>query len=137
MKNSPWVYKNKVVEILGYADGVGEDGDEIEIYLNDGTTIECLMINLGRKLKDFTPATGTIVTMAHHKLDQVSSMKPTVMQELRDTIMDSIRGLKEDPSKVEQSKQIFQGINTMINLAKTELEFRRYMDGVSSGKKQR
>lgn len=53
MKNRPWVYKNKVVEILGYADGVGEEGDEVEIYLNDGTTIECLMINLSRKLKEF------------------------------------------------------------------------------------
>lgn len=128
MKNRPWVYKNKVVEILGYADGVGEEGDEVEIYLNDGTTIECLMINLSRKLKEFGSATGTVVVMANHKLDQVSSMQPNVLHELRNTILESIREVKSDPSKVSQAKQIFQGVNTMINLAKTELEFRKYMD---------
>lgn len=128
MKKRPWVYKNKVVEILGYADGVGEEGDEVEIYLNDGTTIECLMINLSRKLKEFGSATGTVVVMANHKLDQVSSMQPNVLHELRNTILESIREVKSDPSKVSQAKQIFQGVNTMINLAKTELEFRKYMD---------
>lgn len=128
MKGRPYVYKNKVVEILSYADGVGDEGDEIEIYLNDGTVIECLMIHLSKKLKDFTSASGTIVTMAHHKLDQVSSMKPSVTQELRDTVMESIRNLKSNPESVEQAKQIFQGVNTMINLAKTELEFRKYLD---------
>lgn len=128
MKGRPWVYKNKVVEILGYADGVGEEGDEVEIYLNDGTIIEVLMINLARKIKEFGSATGTVVVMANHKLDKVSSMQPNVLQELRDTILSSIREVKADPGKVSQAKQIFQGVNTMINLAKTELEFRKYMD---------
>ena len=128
MKGRPFVYKNKVVEILSYADYVGDEGDEIEIYLNDGTVIECLMVHLDRKLKDFTSATGTIVTLAHHKLDQVSCMKASVTQELRDTVMESIRALKTNPESVEQAKQIFQGVNTMINLAKTELEFRKYLD---------
>lgn len=128
MKGKPWVYKNKVVEILCYADGVGDNGDEIEIYLNDGTVIECLMINLGRKLKDFTSANGTVVAMANHKLDQVSSMSPNVLQELRDTVLDSIRNLKKDPGTFEQAKQVFQGVNTMIGLARTELEYRKYVD---------
>lgn len=132
MKGKPYVYKNKVVEILNYADGVGEEGDEIEIYLNDGTTIECLMINLARKLREFRDATGTVVVLAHQKLDNVSSMKPSVMQELRDTIMQSIREVKADPAKVNQAKQVFQGVNTMINLARTELEFRKYMDKSAS-----
>ena len=128
MKGKPWVYRNKVVEILFYVDGVGDNGDEIEIHLNDGTTIECLMVHLGRKLKDFTSASGTVITMAHHKLDQVSSMSPNVMHELRDTIMDSIRSLKDSPEKIEQAKLIFQGVSTMIGLARTELEYRKYMD---------
>lgn len=128
MKGKPFVYKNKVVEILGYADGVGEEGEDVEIYLNDGTTIECLRMNLYRKLKEFGDATGTVVVLANHKLDNVSSMKPSVMQELRDTILQSIREVKDDPGKVNQAKQIFQGVNTMINLARAELEYRKYMD---------
>ena len=128
MKNKPWVYRNKVVEILTYADRVGDNGDSIEIYLNDGTTIECQMFQLSKKIKEFTDAGGTIVTMAHHKLDQVSSMKPNVVQELRDTVLESIRNLKANPNSVDQAKQIFQGVNTMIGLARTELEYRKYMD---------
>ena len=128
MKGRAWTYKNKVVEILAFADGVGENGDEIEIYLNDGTTIECLMINLPRKIKEFGDVSGTVVTMAHHKLDKVSSMNPVTMLELRDTVMETMRALKSDPSKINQAKQVFQGVNTMINLARTELEFRKYID---------
>ena len=26
------------------------------------------------------------------------------------------------------AKQVFQGVNTLINLAKTELDYRRYLD---------
>lgn len=128
MKNRPWVYRNKVVEIIGYADGVGEDGDEIEIYLNDGRTIECRITELSSKLKEFGHATGTVVVLAHQKLDQVSCMKPNVTEELRDTVLESIRMLKTDPGTVNQAKQIFQGVNTMINLAKAELEYRKYID---------
>lgn len=134
MKKRPWVYRGSVVEILGYADGVGEDGDEVEIYLSNGTTIACRLTDLGRKLKEFGEANGTVVTYAQHKLDKVSSMQPNVMEELRNTILQSIRDVKDDPSKVNQVKQIFQGVNTMINLAKTELEFRKYIDSAGSRK---
>ena len=138
MKNRPWVYRNSVVEILGYADGVGEDGDEVEIYLNDGRTIECRITELSSKLKEFGSATGTVVVLAHQKLDQVSSMKPNVMEGLRNTVLDSIRRLKKDPGTVNQAKQIFQGVNTMINLARTELEYRKYMDSsVPNGRVRR
>ncbi len=136
MKGRPWVYRNQVVEILGFADGVGEDGDEVEIYLNSGTTIECRITELGKKLNEFGTANGTVVTYAQHKLDKVSSMQPNVMEELRNTILQSIRDVREDPGKVNQAKQIFQGVNTMINLAKTELEFRKYMDSSVAGNKR-
>ena len=137
MKGHPFVYRNKVVEILGFVDAVGENSDEVEIYLNDGTTIECHLFNLGKKLKEFSSATGIAVTMAHHKLDQISSMQPCVMQELRDTVLQSIRDIKTDPNTLDQAKQIFQGVNTMINLAKTELEFRKYMDDSISKRNRR
>ena len=41
---------------------------------------------------------------------------------------------KEDPSKVSQAKQVFQGVNTVINLAKTELEYRKYLDTTDPSK---
>ena len=47
---------------------------------------------------------------------------------MRDLVLQQIKDVKEDPNKVNQAKQVFQGVNTLINLAKTELEYRKYMD---------
>lgn len=128
MKGGAYIYRGDLVELLGYADHVGEDGDEVEIYLNNGKTIECKLPDLGDKLKQFKSAEGAVRIMASRKMDSVSSVAPNVMGELRDTILDSIRTLKKDPGTVNQAKQIFQGVNTMINLAKMELEYRKYVD---------
>lgn len=128
MKGGAFIYRGELVELLHYADHVGEDGDEVEIYLNNGKTIECKLPNLGDKLKQFKSAEGAVRIMASRKMDSVSSVAPNVMGELRDTILDSIRTLKKDPGTVNQAKQIFQGVNTMINLAKMELEYRKYVD---------
>lgn len=128
MKGGAFIYRNDVVELIAYADHVGEDGDEVEIYLNNGKTIECKIPELERKLKEFRSAEGAVRVMASRKMDSVSSVAPSVMGELRDTILDSIRTLKADPGSVSQAKQVFQGVNTMINLAKMELEYRKYVD---------
>lgn len=128
MKGGAYIYRGDLVELLGYADHVGEDGDEVEIYLNNGKTIECKLPDLGDKLKQFKSAEGAVRIMASRKMDSVSSVAPNVMGELRDTILDSIRTLKKDPGTVNQAKQVFQGVNTMINLAKMELEYRKYVD---------
>lgn len=128
MKGGAFIYRNDVVELIAYADHVGEDGDEVEIYLNNGKTIECKIPELERKLKEFRSAEGAVRVMASRKMDSVSSVAPSVMGELRDTILDSIRTLKADPGTANQAKQVFQGVNTMINLAKMELEYRKYVD---------
>lgn len=41
-------------------------------------------------------------------------------------------GLKKSPEHVSQAKQVFQGVNTLINLAKTELEYRKFVNGMES-----
>lgn len=132
MKGKAFIYREELVEVLTYADHVGEDGDEVEIYLNNGKTIECKLPDLGDKLKQFKSAEGTVRIMASRKIDSVSSVSPNVMGELRDTILDSIRTLKTDPGTVNQAKQIFQGVNTLINLGKMELEYRKYIDGFNA-----
>lgn len=129
MKGGAFIYRGELIELLTYADHVGEDGDEAEIYLNNGKTIECKMADLDRKLDEFKSADKAVRVMASRRMDNVSSVAPNVMGELRDTILDTIRELKSDAGKVNQAKQIFQGVNTMINLSKMELEYRKYVDG--------
>lgn len=128
MVNKPFLYKNEEVVVIGYCDGTGEDGDTVEIYLNNGKTIEWTVYDLIMKLPRFRPISNTVIVLANERLNQVSTVNPTVLQDLRDTILSQIKAVKENPAAVNQAKQVFQGVNTLINLAKTELEYRKFMD---------
>ena len=125
MVNKPFLYKNEEVVILNYCEGTGDDGDEVEIYLNNGQTLVFNYINLPAKLEKFKPVSAQVIVLANKRLDSVSTVNPTIIQQLRDTVMQQIEAVKKDPSAVSQAKQVFQGVNTLVNLAKTELEYRK------------
>ena len=69
-----------------------------------------------------------MIVLANERLNAVSSVNPSILKEIRDTVLDQIRSVKENPQSVAQAKQVFQGVNTLINLAKTELDYRKYID---------
>ena len=123
MVNKPFLYQNEEVVILNYCDGT-----EVEIYLNNGKVLVFSMFDLASKLNRFRPITNTVVVLANERLNKVSTVNPTILQDLRNLVLQQIKDVKEDPSKVSQAKQVFQGVNTVINLAKTELEYRKYLD---------
>lgn len=128
MVNKAFLYQNEEVVILGCCDGIGDDGTEVEIYLNNGKTLVFSMFDLASKLNRFWSITNTVVVLANERLNKVSTVNPTILQDMRDLVLQQIKDVKEDPNKVNQAKQVFQGVNTLINLAKTELEYRKYMD---------
>lgn len=130
MVGKPFLYKNEEVVVLNYCEGTGDDGDEVEIYLNNGTTLVFNYINLPSKLEKFKPVSAQVIVLANRRLDSVSTVSPTIIQQLRDTVMQQIEAVKKDPSAVAQAKQVFQGVNTLVNLAKTELEYRKYINGI-------
>lgn len=130
MVGKPFLYKNEEVVILNYCEGTGDDGDEVEIYLNNGTTLVFSYINLPSKLEKFKPVSAQVIVLANRRLDSVSTVSPTIIQQLRDTVMQQIDAVKKAPSAVAQAKQVFQGVNTLVNLAKTELEYRKYINGI-------
>ncbi|GHT05037.1 hypothetical protein AGMMS49525_11960 [Bacteroidia bacterium] len=129
MLNTPMLHLGSEVEILSYVDGVGVNRDSIEIYLSNGKTLCGHIGNLNKLIDQFTPITPTVVALANSRIAKVSSVDPDVLLEIRDTVLAQIKALK-NPQKetIAQSKQVFQGVNTLINLAKTELDYRRYMD---------
>ena len=112
MVNKPFLYQNEEVVILNYCDGTGDDS----------------------KLNRFRSITNTVVVLANERLNKVSTVNPTILQDLRNLVLQQIKDVKEDPSKVSQAKQVFQGVNTVINLAKTELEYRKYLDTTDPSK---
>lgn len=128
MVNKPYLYRNEEVVVLGYCDGTGDDGDEVEIYLNNGKTLVFNYINLPAKLEQFKPVTAQVIVLANKRLDSVSTVNPGVIQKLRDTVLQQIELVKSSSEHVSQAKQVFQGVNTLINLAKTELEYRKFVN---------
>lgn len=128
MVNKAFLYQNEEVVVLGYCDGTGDDGTEVEVYLNNGKTLVFSAFDLLTKLNRFRPITNTVVVLANERLNKVSTVNPTILQDLRNLVLQQIKDVKDDPSKVNQAKQVFQGVNTVINLAKTELEYRKYLD---------
>jgi len=130
MVNKPYLYRNEEVVVLGYCEGTGDDGDEVEIYLNNGKTLVFNYINLPAKLEQFKPVTTQVIVLANKRLDAVSTVNPGTIQKLRDTVLQQIENVKSSPEHVSQAKQVFQGVNTLINLAKTELEYRKFVNGM-------
>ena len=133
MVNKPYLYRNEEVVVLGYCDGTGDDGDEVEIYLNNGKTLVFNYINLPAKLEQFKPVTTQVIVLANKRLDAVSTVNPCIIQKLRDTVLQQIENVQSSPEHVSQAKQVFQGVNTLINLAKTELEYRKFVNGMENG----
>ena len=130
MVNKPYLYRNEEVVVLGYCEGTGDDGDEVEIYLNNGKTLVFNYINLPANLEQFKPVTTQVIVLANNRLDAVSTVNPGIIQKLRDTVLQQIENVKSSPEHVSQAKQVFQGVNTLINLAKTELEYRKFVNGM-------
>ena len=130
MVNKPYLYRNEEVVVLGYCEGTGDDGDEVEIYLNNGKTLVFNYINLPAKLEQFKPVTTQVIVLANKRLDAVSTVNPGNIRKLRDTVLQQIENVKSSPEHVSQAKQVFQGVNTLINLAKTELEYRKFVNGM-------
>lgn len=128
MVNKPFLYNNEEVVIVGYCDGVGDHCEEVEIYMNNGKTLIFNMGDLILKIERFRPLTNTVIVLANERLNQVSTVNPTILQDLRNTILQQIKDVKSNPAQVNQAKQVFQGVNTFINLAKAELEYRKYLD---------
>ncbi len=128
MVNKPFLYNNEEVVILSFCDCTGDNGDEIEIYLSNGKTLIFNMCELITRLERFRPITKNVIIVANEKLNQVSSVNPSILKEMRDLILSEIKAVKEDPAAIGQAKQVFQGVNTLINLAKTELEYKKYVD---------
>ena len=70
MVNKPFLYQNEEVVILNYCDGTGDDGTEVEIYLNNGKVLVFSMFDLASKLNRVRPITITVVVLANERLNR-------------------------------------------------------------------
>jgi hypothetical protein len=128
MVNKAFLYNNEEVVILNFYDGSGDDGNDVEIYLNNGKTLIFNRSELIFKLERFRPITQMVVVLSDQRLAAVSTINPTIIKDIRDIVLEQIKNVKDDPETIGQAKQVFQGVNTLINLAKAEIEYKKYLD---------
>lgn len=113
MINKPYLFNTEEVVILGYCDGTGDDGTDVEIYLNNGKTIIYQMCDLLVKLERFKPITKNVIVLANQRLNKVSAINPTIIEEMRDITLNTIRDIKTGNADISKAKQIFQGIKPL------------------------
>lgn len=125
MVGSAFQYKEDSVFITGYKQ-VGEKKDIVNIFLGNGNTIEVSFGDLPGKLKEFI--------RVHNENQLTVSPKPgtqlatnPVLSKLSDTVMQSIEQVQKDPNYIPQAKQIFQGVNTLMNIVKTEIAYSEFV----------
>lgn len=135
MKGKKWIYKNEFLELLGYSFGSGESGLEVEIYTNRGT-VYTDKFRVSEKLKEFTPTQELTMAIIREERKKQTTLTTEAVNELRETVLDQIRKLKENPdaATIQQSKAINESITAITNLARTELEYRRHYEKLTSRK---
>ena len=131
MKGNEFIYRGAVIEILEYMIGTGDEGNDVEIYLNNGQTIYANYLDVKKHIANFTPITEQARALQKKQDMQLSVCAGSVVTELRTTLIEQIRILRENPSKevLAQSKMINDTINQFTNLARTELEYKRFLNG--------
>lgn len=134
LKGKQWMYKNQVVEVLGYLLGCGDSGNDVEIYIS-GRTIETSLFELPKVLKSFEPIPQRLMIMAREEMKKnVAAITSDVVEEIRNTVLDQIRALRDKPTeeRIKAAKAINESINTLTNFGRALHETNKYYDKMKS-----
>ncbi len=132
MKGRSFFYEGDVIEVINMAFDCGEDGDEVELYTNTGRTIVFKEYRIPSVMERMKPVNNAVTRLVDNRIRAVSVMNPDTIGELKSILMESIREVKQDPSKAKEVKNVINGVNAMLNLAKTELDYAKFMHILSS-----
>lgn len=131
MKGRSFFYEGDVIEVINMAFDCGEDGDEVELYTNTGRTIVFKEYRIPSVMERMKPVNNAVTRLVDNRIRAVSVMNPDTIGELKSILMESIREVKQDPSKAKEVKNVINGVNAMLNLAKTELDYAKFMHNLS------
>lgn len=132
MKGQQWIYNDIVVEVLGHVMNAGEKGQDIEIYLNSGQTIYTDIFKIENVINKFHPIHEQAVILQKQENNRLTVCSGDVVTEVRDLLMDQLRTIRANPTKevIAQSKAINDTINQFTNLARTELEYKKFVSRI-------
>ena len=70
---------------------------------------------------------NAVIRIVDNRLKSVSMMNPDTMSELKSILMEQIRNVRQDPSKRNEAKTVINAVNSMLQLAKVELDYTKFM----------
>lgn len=127
MKGRTFIFEDDCLEVINVALDCGEDGDEVEIFTNTGRTLVFKESRMESVLSRFKPMNNAVIRIVDNRLKSVSMMNPDTMSELKSILMEQIRNVRQDPSKRNEAKTVINAVNSMLQLAKVELDYTKFM----------
>jgi hypothetical protein len=115
---------NEIYKLLSYQ----IDDDRISIA-TDRDWLETTYYNLQLFMEEFI-IVETPEVIEDRKppvaLQKKTSVLPTEqLIGIRDILLDNIKKVQEDPSYIKQAQSVTNSVNALVNLAKTEIQYRR------------
>jgi len=121
MTGKKYLYNAKEITLLTYK----QDGEDI-IIVTDKEWVTIPVYDLLVELDKFKLIEEPQLPARKNGSDLGLMAAPAdTLVSLRDTLIDNINKVKEDPAYIPQAKSISYNIQTIINLAKIELETRK------------
>jgi hypothetical protein len=116
MVGKTWLYKKKKITILSWK----QQGEDITIVTDvEWITKHFTELPLFIELFEHTEDPGNASTL------QVISEQRHSISSLKDVLMDSIKRVQENKEYIEQAKSINNNVNTLLNMAKLEVQIMR------------
>lgn len=122
MMNRCWHYQGEDYKFLSYEVeedyviiSLDEEGKDLTIPAYD-------VLEFIHSCKEINTETG-IVKKKNFVPNSIAN--ENIMQGLKDTLLDNISKVKENPDYVPQAKVVSNTVQALINLAKLELEYRK------------
>lgn len=126
-----WQHKgtNEIVRFMSY----NRDGDEITVA-TDGEWLKTTYYDLQVFMNKYTPVPDREETAKDHTvviakkdvqvLPDLKSIQMDTITHLKEALLDNIKKVREDPKYIPQAKEINATVNTIVNLARVEIDMK-------------
>lgn len=113
MKGQVWMYKTELQTFLAYKIMGGE-----VIITTDRDIYKFPIGEINKKINDFLP-------VEQQPVKSLISTKDLGLTTLKDTIVDNIQRLKQDPGFLQQAKETNKMVLTLLNMIKLQIDIEK------------
>lgn len=118
MPGKKYIYKQVEHQILKY-----EFDGKLLLITTDKEILQLPSVDFSFHLKEFLPIEEQLLPVNFNAVPVLNVASKEVMIELKDVLLDNIKKVQENKDYIPQAQEINNQVKSMIDLAKTEIEF--------------